>query len=275
MALQKVTTILKSVLSETLSESDAKSVLKAFTARMKKESPTSESKSDSTKPKHWRSAYIHFSMANRKNNEGKTPADTLRNLGKAWKELPVGDRKPYEEASALEKKEYEELTGTVSKKSKSKTQTGPRRPLSSYMFFCKTARKTLAEEHPEMKGKFVTTEMGRMWSELTPEDKQQYIEMANADKLRYKQETAGTGSVTEEKTASRKKQAPPKPIKEESEEEDEEVSEEEESEGEEEEDAAFREFADKNRSKLASKHPSWNAERMDTELRTRWSRGRD
>lgn len=73
------------------------------------------------------------------------------------------------------------------KKSKGKKE-GPKRAVSAYIHFCNERRAQLARENPEMKGKAAMTELGRLWRELTEEEKQPYQRKYEEEKERYDQE---------------------------------------------------------------------------------------
>ena len=80
------------------------------------------------------------------------------------------------------------IVGKVKKSrgSKGAKATGPKRPMSAYLFFCKEKRAEVKEENPNMKATEITTELGRMWKEVKEtEDAEQYAELAKADKARY------------------------------------------------------------------------------------------
>lgn len=65
----------------------------------------------------------------------------------------------------------------------------PKRGRSSYIFFCKDARKKVHDMHDDWKATDITVEIGRMWREdMTDELKSPYVEQATADKERYIEE---------------------------------------------------------------------------------------
>jgi hypothetical protein len=68
----------------------------------------------------------------------------------------------------------------------------PKRSRSSYIFFCKDARKKVNDMHDDWKATDVTVEIGRIWREdMTDELKSPYVEQATADKKRYLEEMKG------------------------------------------------------------------------------------
>lgn len=76
----------------------------------------------------------------------------------------------------------------TNKKGKTDLPPGPKRPQSSYLIFS-------AEKRPEVAAQFstlgeVAKELGRLWKELSDEDKQPYVEQAAAAKAAYEVEKA-------------------------------------------------------------------------------------
>lgn len=79
------------------------------------------------------------------------------------------------------------IVGAISKKSrKGEKASGPKRPMSAYLFFCKEKRAEIKEENPSMKATEVTSELGRLWNQVKEtKEVEQYNELAKADKERY------------------------------------------------------------------------------------------
>ena len=81
------------------------------------------------------------------------------------------------------------VRGSRGSKSKSKPKyTGPKRPVSSYLYFCKEARPTLAQDSPELKGTEVAVKLGQLWRELDKVGKAPYVELAAKDRERFETE---------------------------------------------------------------------------------------
>ncbi|KAG9290516.1 hypothetical protein G9A89_002491 [Geosiphon pyriformis] len=80
---------------------------------------------------------------------------------------------------------------TRSKKSSTTLgEKGPKRGLSSYMFFVKEQRETVKNEHPEADFKEVSKLVAEKWKQLSDKEKEPYKQMAAADKQRYESEKA-------------------------------------------------------------------------------------
>ncbi len=81
-------------------------------------------------------------------------------------------------------KEMEEkyLDNTTKLKAK-KDPLKPKRPKSSYLFFCEEKRKELMTKNPEDNISAISKKLGEMWKTV---DHQVYIDRANDEKQRYK-----------------------------------------------------------------------------------------
>jgi hypothetical protein len=81
-------------------------------------------------------------------------------------------------------KEMEEkyLDNTTKLKAK-KDPLKPKRPKSSYLFFCEEKRKELMAKNPEDNISAISKKLGEMWKTV---DHQVYIDRANDEKQRYK-----------------------------------------------------------------------------------------
>jgi hypothetical protein len=206
---------------------------------------TVRAKKPADAPKKPKSAYMCFCMEEReriKTEKNETPAkEVMSLLGARWSDFKksveskskssislmakyaaqsIEDKDRYEaEMSDYTPSDESESDGKKKATRKKKDPKAPKGALSGYMFFCKDKRIELKEDQPELAPKEVLTEMGRMWGELKVEDADEvarYQDMADGDKIRYKEEMAAyTGSDTsdtsdaEEKPA--KKASVPKP----------------------------------------------------------------
>ncbi len=116
---------------------------------------------------------------------------------------------PLEEAWMLIQEKAASSPTKSSKKKKDDLPPGPKRPKSSYLFFS-------AEKRPEISANFstlgeVAKELGRLWNELSDEDKQPYVEQAEAAKAVYEVEKAKWQEETKQLRKSKKKAAPSGP----------------------------------------------------------------
>ncbi|KIO20508.1 hypothetical protein M407DRAFT_81488, partial [Tulasnella calospora MUT 4182] len=80
-------------------------------------------------------------------------------------------------------------------KAAAKDKTGPKRPLSAFMYFCKDWRDRVKAENPEASFGEVGKLLGAKWKELDEEEKTNYIEQAAKDKARYEGEKESAETV--------------------------------------------------------------------------------
>ncbi|KAG8911451.1 Non-histone chromosomal protein 6, partial [Tulasnella sp. 417] len=73
-------------------------------------------------------------------------------------------------------------------KAAAKDKSGPKRPLSAFMYFCKDWRDRVKAENPEASFGEVGKLLGAKWKELDEEEKISYTEQAAKDKARYEGE---------------------------------------------------------------------------------------
>jgi len=188
-------------------------------------SRTGKRKKDPNAPKKWMTGYLLFCGDQRKKLENNTPklsaTDITKKLGELWKAVTEKEKKKYEELSKKDKERYEnemkdyvppesdgeEETDKKTRKVK-KERTGPKRPKSSYLYFCDKMREVVKQDNPEMGGKEITIELGARWKALTEDDKAPYIALQATDKERYESEkNSGETAPTESKKGSKKADA--------------------------------------------------------------------
>ena len=208
----KIMTILSEVLESELDSKQVQEVSDAFEKRKSEisklfSSGVTKRKKDPNAPKKWKTSYIMFCMENRdklKNvNESMSATEITSQLGKMWKELNDKDKVRYQALSEKDKVRYQDQvkeyvpsenstfpeTGNKKRTLKNKREnTGPKRPLSSYMYFCQSEREVIKKDHPNMGGKEVTTELGKRWKLLTADQKTPFEKKQKQDKERYENE---------------------------------------------------------------------------------------
>jgi upstream-binding transcription factor len=160
---------------------------------------------DPLAPKRGKSSYIFFCVDNREKIKKANPdfeaKELIRELGRVWREETSDkEKEKYAKQSAADKERYaDEIKdyeppadlGFVTPRSKGAKKTrkaGPKRGLTSYIFFCKDMRPKLKEESPDMATKDVTAELGKRWRELSENKKKPFEKLAAEDKARYESE---------------------------------------------------------------------------------------
>ena len=80
------------------------------------------------------------------------------------------------------------LSNTFVKIKGPKNPDKPKKPLTSYMFFCNVKRAEIMKENEGMGIGEISKILGKMWKEINDEDKKKYEEMNLKDKERYDEE---------------------------------------------------------------------------------------
>ena len=75
------------------------------------------------------------------------------------------------------------------KSTKKKDENAVKKPLSSYMLFCKDHRSVISTENVGIAPKDVLKKLGEAWKALSDDEKAVYTEKASDDKRRYEEET--------------------------------------------------------------------------------------
>jgi hypothetical protein len=155
---------------------------------------------DPKAPKRGKSSYIYFCVDKRpavnESNPDMSAKEIIKELGRVWREDTSDDEKDrYSKLSNDDKDRYvNEMKGytpppnvgnVIEKKAK---RSGPKRGLTSYIFFCKDQRAILKEEDSNLSTKDVTSELGKRWKLLSEKDRKPYDKLAAKDKARYEKE---------------------------------------------------------------------------------------
>jgi hypothetical protein len=232
-SINKLTTMLSEVLSSTLEQNDIESVMEAWNERKSDVSKLFDGVSsgrvkrrkDPNAPKKWKTGYILFCVDQRDKlkaeNGALSATEITSRLGALWKNLSEKEKAKYEVLSNKDKVRYEndmssynppEPTVGEEKGRRSRVKgerTGPKRPLSSYMYFCQDQREAIKTANPTMNGKEITSELGRVWKSLSDEAKIPHESKAATDKLRFETEKAQlSGEKSETKSKSKQSKTP-------------------------------------------------------------------
>ena len=173
-----------------------------------------DNKKDLKSPKKCRTSYIFFCCEQREKLKRDEPTlsttQIVSKLASLWRNLKEEDKQKYKKMSEDDKKRYEKEMGSFVPDNKPVVDK-PKRPLTSYLFFCNETRDLVKKEHPDFSGKQITTELGKRWKQLSDEEKQPYIEKQKLDKERYnneKSEDFEEKKPKEEKIKPKKKEEP-------------------------------------------------------------------
>ena len=183
-------------------------------------------------PKKAQSSFFMFMQENRakivSENPGLAFSEVGKKIGEVWRSLGEAEKGKYEEMAkadkvryadelALWQKEHPEEVEAMSaqaaggKSGKRKAKAGgPKRGLSSYMFFSKAMRAQVVEENPDIAFSEVAKKIGEKWKALADADKVPYEKEAAEDKARYAKEKAAYDSANPSASpAEKKKRAAP------------------------------------------------------------------
>lgn len=157
-------------------------------------------------PKKNKSSYMFFCADERENIKKDNPdlsnKEIIVEMGVRWKLLKETEPellKKYEDLAAEDKERFlkekrksidnslEEKSEPKSKKTKKvvikednsdedsvKEDKVKKTKVNGYINFCKATRETVKTQYPSLSPKEVTTELGRLWKELTNEEKESW-----------------------------------------------------------------------------------------------------
>ena len=226
--MSEVTQFLEELLTGTLKDKYAQKALKALQTDEAQEALTNiivkntpqisktrktKRKTDPNKPKKNPSAYLLFCKAMREKIKADNPdakgKDIMVLLGQEWSNTSEKKRKPFADQAVEAKTAYledmksytpsdewlalESASDSESGKKtskKRKTKAGPKRALSAYLYFCQAMRSNVKETNPTFAPKEITSELGRLWREMTDKQKKPYNKLNAKDKARFDEEKA-------------------------------------------------------------------------------------
>jgi len=161
---------------------------------------------DPNAPKKPLSAYFIYANYIRDDVRRECPemstTEIAKESGRRWAQLSPEERQNFENQSRDAKTEYEEAMSNytpgamyqnqnASKPAKKvKDKNAPKPPLSAYFLFGNAERDRVRQEHPEMSMPEIAKQLGKEWASLSQDEKQPYLDKADADKHRYDQEMA-------------------------------------------------------------------------------------
>jgi len=102
---------------------------------------------------------------------------------KRFQEMADRDKKRYE----LEMQDYVPAKGEKrgKKRRHTKDPNAPKRSLSAFFWFCNDERSKIKGMNPQYGIGDIAKELGKLWSEISPDTKRKYEAMAERDKARY------------------------------------------------------------------------------------------
>jgi hypothetical protein len=176
---------------------------------------------DPLAPKRGKSGYLYFCSEFRNEvkaslGEQAKATDVTKELGLRWNALK-DSKKPadkkilagYEKMAADDKDRYQNEKSVYTppesddsekpkrRGGKQKSNNGPKRAKSGYLYFCEDQRNQLKVNNPALKSTEITSELGRLWNELKNDVSRaseiaKYESLALEDKQRYESQKSET-----------------------------------------------------------------------------------
>jgi hypothetical protein len=145
-------------------------------------------------------AYMFFSKEQRPLLKAANPELGFGAIGKLvgenWRNLADNKKGKYQKQTDLDKERYERekkehpelvaVTKSKNPRAAKKLQLGPKKPLTSYMFYMQQERPSVISDHPEYKFSDIGKEVGRRWKALDSDEKQTFQKQADEAKAKYK-----------------------------------------------------------------------------------------
>lgn len=154
------------------------------------------------KPRGRMSSYAYFVQTCRNEHRKTHPADNIdfaafsKRCSDRWKVMTEMEKKRFVDMAEQDKRRYEaEMSQYVPPpgqtkrgKRKNKDPNAPKRALSAFFWFSNERRPALRAANPNLSVGDLAKSLGKMWADMTPDDKRTYESMAEKDKERYTQE---------------------------------------------------------------------------------------
>ena len=185
--------------AKTLSKADLKKLQKKLASRR-----------DPNLPKRFVGAYLYFSNTElpkvKESHKDLTHQERLKIVSERWNSLSDSKKKPFLEMEKKDRDRYEKEMKdyTPSEGFAKKTLKDPNRIKkysNAYIHFTKAKRPELKE----MDSKEIISEMGRLWKELSEEDRAPYYEAAKKEKEDYLKRIAKSEKQSEKASEKGKK----------------------------------------------------------------------
>ena len=128
-------------------------------------------------------------------NEGitKDNDDLLKVFASAWRALSEKERAYWDGQAREDKVRFVQEKATYTgpwkqpKKRAKKDPSAPKRPMSAFLKFSKTRRKTVKEENPDVSNTDVSRLLGEIWRNASDAEKAPYVEAEIIERNKYKE----------------------------------------------------------------------------------------
>lgn len=117
-----------------------------------------------------------------------------------WDEMAAKDKQRYLTEKAMYTGEWK-----VQVKKSKKDSRAPKRPPSAFLLFSGDHRRSIKGKNPDMSNTDVSKELGRLWREMTEEEKKPFVEREKEDREKYLEDMVEYKKVVAEEEAREKK----------------------------------------------------------------------
>ncbi|CAJ0942075.1 unnamed protein product, partial [Mesorhabditis belari] len=128
-------------------------------------------------------------------NENVQVTEISKKCSEKWKTMSDDEKRRFYELAQKDAERYQAEVAAYGgedsirkRKRAKKDPNAPKRALSAFFFFSQDKRPEVQATHTEWKVMQVAQELGRMWKDMSPEQKEIYERRAQADKERYSEE---------------------------------------------------------------------------------------
>lgn len=161
-------------------------------------------KKDPRKPKRGKSAFLLFSQYTRPTVVAEMPdlafPDIAREVARRWKLIDGDEKAKLEKAAQADRERYNEEMKTYvpppdaeegggKRRRRKQKKEGPKRNVSSFMWFCKENRGLAKQENPGASMTGISSILGQKWNLMDAEAREPFEKLARADKERYLRES--------------------------------------------------------------------------------------
>lgn len=158
---------------------------------------------DPNKPKRGKSAFLLFSQYTRPTVVAENPSlafpDVAREVARRWKLIDPTEKAELEKKAQLDRERYNEQMKTYEpppdldeggkRRRRKQKKEGPKRNVSSFMWFCKENRSVTKQEHPSASMTGISSILGQKWNAMDSTSREPFEKLARADKERYLRES--------------------------------------------------------------------------------------
>ena len=154
---------------------------------------------DPNAPKRATTAFMYFCKEKResfkKTNPNTTVGALAKIMGAAWKAMDNNAKKRWEDMAEDDRKRH--ATEKEKYEKNKLNMNGPKKPKSSFLFFCADKRAEVVKDNPDMSTADIQKELGRLWKQIRAgSDEKRKYERMNSDAYQKYHEALRAWAVT-------------------------------------------------------------------------------